>query len=134
MEKEIIKTTYGDVPILTNVSKSKKLLLYMHGLDGSASFSRPLFKNLNEYKIVAMESRGHDNSPIPASRSIKKHITDYIDVINHFKNEGYKVWLLGESMGAAYATYISFKFPGLVEGVFAQSIPNKLVNIMIAPK
>jgi len=54
MEKQIIKTTYGDVPILTNQSKSKNLLLYMHGLDGSAAFSKPLFKKMGDLGFLGI--------------------------------------------------------------------------------
>ena len=134
MLSEIIKNDKREIPIITNNSKSKKLLLYVHGLDGSASFSKPLFKNLSEYKVVAMEQRGHDNSPMPASRSIKKHLADYMFLIEHYKKLGYKVWALGESMGAAYMTMLAYKTSDLIEAVFVQSIPNKLENIMVAPK
>ena len=134
MINETIESKYGLIPVLTNESKSKKMILYFHGLDGSASFSKPLFKTLGEYKIVAMESRGHMVSDVKASRFIYKHLDDYLTVINHYKKQGYKIWVLGESMGAAYATLLAFQTKGLIEGVFAQSIPNKLANIMVAPK
>ena len=134
MIKETIKSKYGSIPIITNESKSKKVLIYFHGLDGSAGISKPLFKNLPDYKVVAIESRGHMISNIKASRFIYKHLEDYLAVINHYKNLGYKVWILGESMGAAYATMLAYKTKGLIEGVFTQSIPNKLANIMVAPK
>ena len=135
MLKQIIQIRNGEVPILTNESKSKKMVLYFHGLDGSAAFSKPLFKKLSMYKIVAMESRGHSNSKLKSSRLISKHIKDYLDVINHFKREGYKIWIVAESMGAAYATYIAYKLKNInIEGIFAWSIPNKLKNIMNASK
>ncbi len=134
MNKEIIKSKNGNIPTLTNDSKSKKALIYFHGLDGSAGFSRPLFKNLEEYKVVAIESRGHMISEIKASRFIYKHLEDYLAVINHYKKLGYKIWILGESMGAAYATMLAYQTEGLVEGILVQSIPNKLENIMVASK
>ena len=135
MIKGTLKINNKVFPYLYNESKSKKMIIYMHGLDGSALFSKPLFKMIgNTYKIVAIEQRGHQNSPMPASRMIYKHLDDYRDVINHFKKQGYKIWLLGESMGAAYGTILAFESAALVEGVFAQSIPNVLINIMEAKK
>lgn len=135
MLKQIIQIRSGEVPILTNESKSKKMILYFHGLDGSAAFSKPLFKKLGMYKIVAVESRGHSNSPLKSSRLISKHIKDYLDVIENFKKQGYKIWIVAESMGAAYATYMAYKKEKInIEGIFAWSIPNKLKNIMIASK
>lgn len=135
MIKQTLKIEDKTIPYITNESKSKKMILYIHGLDGSAGLSKPLFKSIDDtYKIIAIEQRGHQNSPMPASRMIYKHLDDIRSVIHHFKEKGYKIWILGESMGAAYSTIIAYESLDLVEAVFAQSIPNVLTNIMEAPK
>ncbi len=130
------KIPYGKkfINILTNDSSSKKVLIFFHGLDGSASSARPLFENLSNYKIVSVEQRGHANSQINSSRFIKKHLQDYLTVITHFFNAGYKIWLLGESMGASYVTLLGYKKHQMIQGIFAQSIPNKIVDVLIMPK
>ncbi|WP_127942972.1 alpha/beta fold hydrolase [Mycoplasma sp. ATU-Cv-703] len=138
MASEIIcrslKYQKSHIQFLTNRSESKKLIIYLHGLDGSASFARPLFDAFKNYKIVAIEQRGHANSQLKASRSIAKHLKDYRFVVNHFRALGYRVWLLGESMGGSYSVLFAYKYPELIEGVFAQSIPSKLVNVFKASR
>lgn len=134
MEKTAIQYGKYEIEYFSNESKSKDLILFLHGLDGSAEFAKPLFKELgDEFKIVAIQQRGHHNSNIPASRMISKHIKDVQYVINYFKNQGYRVWLMGESMGGALATLIGYKLGG-VEGVFSQSIPNRIVNTQTSSK
>lgn len=130
------KIPYGkkSINILTNASSSKKMLIFFHGLDGSASSAKPLFENLPNYKIVAVEQRGHTNSQINSSRFIKKHLEDYLTVIKYFFNQGYKIWLLGESMGASYVTLLGYLKNQMIQGIFAQSIPNKIVDVLIMPK
>ena len=110
----------------------KKWFCFYMVLMGALSFSKPLFKNLSEYKIVAIEQRGHDNSLLPSSRSVSKHINDFKEIINKFSLDGYKIWVFGESMGAAYSVLLSREKDLQIEGIFAQSIPNKLVDIMEA--
>lgn len=130
------KIPYGKkmIKILTNNSPSKKALIFFHGLDGSAASAKPLFNELNDYKIIAVEQRGHMNSEIKASRLISKHLNDYILVIKHFYDQGYKIWIIGESMGAAYATLVAYLPTNMIAGAFAQSIPNKVVDVLKVSK
>lgn len=134
MTKNSLQYKNWTIEFYESDSSSKNLILFLHGLDGSAEFAKPLFKELGkEYKIVAIQQRGHHNSNIPASRLISKHIEDVLFVVKHFKDQGYKVWLMGESMGGALATNIAYKST-LIEGVFAQSIPNRIVNTQESSK
>lgn len=120
--------------IVTNEKETNIVIIYFHGLDGTPNFSKPLFNNFVEFKIVAPEQRGHSGSSIASSRSVKRHIEDYLDIINYYKNKGKKVFVFGESMGAAYSMLIAYKYPKIADGFFLWSIPNKLVNVMQASK
>lgn len=134
MNKDIIKENGLEIPYITNESVSKNMIIFFHGLDGTAASVKPIMKTMGDkYKIVAIEQRGHAMSPMKSSRSMKVHFNDYITVIEHFKAQGYKIWLIGESMGAAYVSALSYKLLP-IEGIFALSIPNKLVNIMTTSK
>ncbi len=126
------KIPYGNknINILTNESDSKKIIIFFHGLDGSAASARPLFNEFSDYKIVAVEQRGHMKSEIKSSRFIFKHLRDYLFIIKYFYEKKYKIWIIGESMGAAYATLIAYLPNNMVTGVFAQSIPNKVVDVL----
>lgn len=124
------KLKYGnkEIPYIENESSSKKLILFLHGLDGSAGFAKPLFRYYGDkIKIVAIEQRGHHNSPIKASRSIKTHLKDINFVIDHFKSLGYEIYLMGESMGGGYAMLIGYQRND-IKMVIAQSLPNTVTN------
>lgn len=122
------------IRIVTNEKESNIVIVFFHGLDGTPNFAKPLFNNFLEFKIVSPEQRGHSGSSMKSSRSIKKHIQDYVSIIQYYKNKGKKVFVFGESMGAAYATLVAYKYPEIADGYFLWSIPNKLVNVMQAPK
>lgn len=123
---------YGkkSIKILTNQTNSKKMLIFFHGLDGSASSAKPLFNSFEDFKIVSVEQRGHMNSEIKASRFVSKHLKDYLFIIKYYFDQGFKIWIMGESMGAAYCALLCFSPNKMLEGVFAQSIPNKIVDVL----
>lgn len=135
MIEQIIHTNKKVIPIFTNGVESEKILLYFHGLDGSAKESKNLFKNIKNFTVISVSLRGNENEKnLKASRSYKKYLKDIFDIIIFFKKQNKKIYLLGESGGGAFASLISYYFKDAVEYVFACAIPNILVNIFLEKK
>lgn len=133
MKSEKIEINGKIIPYLTNENKSKEMIIFVHGLNGSASFGKPLFKHF-DCKVILMEQRGNNNLNLKPSRSIKKHLEDIKDVIKYFNKQEYKIWLMGESAGASYVSLLAYETNLSIEGIFVHSIPNKIANVMEAPK
>lgn len=112
-------------------SRNKDIVfVYFHGLEGKAKIVKPLLNVLEQYDFFSMEQRGHTNSLQKRSVSVKKHDEDISNIVKYFKSKYKQVYLIGESMGAAYISRYAFKHSG-VDGVFCWSIPFEPKDIMI---
>lgn len=135
MNEKFIEINGKVIPIITNEIESEKILIYIHGLGGTAKESRPIFKNITDFTIISVKQRGHENEAnLKASRFFKKYLIDIFDIILFYKKQNKKIFLLGESMGGAFSSLISYYFKDAVEYVFVCAIPNKLTNIFLESK
>ncbi|AAT27871.1 alpha/beta fold hydrolase [[Mycoplasma] mobile] len=135
MIETIINTNSKTIPIIKNEIDTEKVLIYFHGLGGTAKDSKFIFEHIKDYTTIVVKQRGHENNiNLKASRYFKEYLKDIFDVILYYKKMSKKIFLLGESMGAAFSSLISYYFKDAVEAVFACSIPDKLTNIFLDSK
>ncbi len=131
MENIILDTKNGKYAGL--YSKGSKYndiaVVYYHGLGGKSKMVQPLLKEVSEYDFYSMEERGHIDSLQKQSVSVKKHIQDIFNVVEHLKTKYKKIYLCGESMGALFTSLYCYKYNN-VDGCFTWSIPFYPKNIM----
>lgn len=136
MQKEIIKTPNGDYFSWYHKGKEENkdnVLIFYHGLEGSAKIIKPLLNYLNDFDLYSIEERGHKESFQDPSISIKKHLNDIDNVVKELKKKYKKIFLIGESMGAVFTSLYGFCFEK-INGVFCWSIPFNPKDIMIENK
>ncbi len=95
---------------------SERTMLFVHGYGGEAmQWRKQLTAFADEYRVVAMDLRGHGLSDQPASTySTEEHVADTERVIDAL-NLPPKLILLGHSFGGAIATSYALKHPERVE-------------------
>ncbi|WP_128008823.1 hypothetical protein [Mycoplasma sp. ATU-Cv-508] len=137
MASEIIcrslKYQKSHIQFLTNRSESKKLIIYLHGLDGSASFARPLFDAFKNYKLLPLNKE--DTPTLNSKLLVQSPNTWKITVLSStifvlWVTEFGCLWIDGWFLQRAFCLQI----PRINWRVFAQSIPSKLVNVFKASR
>ncbi|HPF47266.1 MAG: alpha/beta fold hydrolase [Alphaproteobacteria bacterium] len=98
---------YGDDP-------SKKLLIILHGLYGSASNFRGLAKiYAADFNVYCLDLRNHGSSPHSDQMSYPLMAADVIEFMDDQNLE--KAHILGHSMGGKTAMQIALHFPDRVD-------------------
>lgn len=93
-------------------------LVILHGLQGSSKMIKNEINQLKKhFRIIALDARGHGQSDRPLHYTMKEHVQDVINLMDHLRLE--TAYLLGISMGS----YIA-------QGV-AIAIPNRLKKLVL---
>lgn len=101
-------------------SKTKPVLLFLHGfLDNAASFTY-LLKNLASHNCIAIDLPGHGKSA-HRSADAHYHLTDYVFDLHSLVQEQQwdRVCLVGHSLGGIICSIYAACFPENVEQVFS---------------
>lgn len=85
-------------------------LILIHGVGGTHRqldiIAGPLSK---DYRVIAMDCRGHGASDKPAAYNLTDHANDVLGIMDYFQLE--RVYLLGVSMGSYIAQQVAFTAP-----------------------
>jgi 3-oxoadipate enol-lactonase len=97
-------------------------VILIHGLMGSIPMSKHIIDFLKDhYRVIAFDCRGHGKSSKPPVYSLRDHINDVVNLMNHLNIEsGY---IMGVSMGSYIAQGVTVSVPQRVEKL-----------ILVAPK
>ena len=102
---------------------SDPIIILLHGGPGgdNTAFSKSKSFSSDGFFVVSFDQRGSGLSRRHSDKSLFTHkvfFEDLRQLINHFKlNVTHKVFLLGHSWGAMYATGFTNKYPDMVNGL-----------------
>ncbi|MUV38260.1 Haloacetate dehalogenase [Lentibacillus sp. JNUCC-1] len=95
-------------------------IVLLHGLTGSHLMLRAEQARFqSEYRVVALDARGHGKSDKPESYTLNDHIEDVLALINYLKLDN--VVLLGMSMGTYVAQGVAIQAPEKVDKIILVS-------------
>jgi alpha-beta hydrolase superfamily lysophospholipase len=127
-----------DIFAITHTTDSKDMVVYCHGYNGTASGSGRLPVRLarllatHDIGTVRFEQYGSGNS---AGDFIDSSFDDWVattqSIASHYLSEGYRVALLGNSMGGSTAIVAGSRMPEIT--AVAAIVPDANVGDFIAP-
>lgn len=89
-------------------------VILLHGLGASHSMFKHEIKYLKKnFRVIAIDFRGHGESDKPSHYSLEDHIQDVIALMDHLSLE--KVNLLGASMGSYIAQGVAIEVPERID-------------------
>ena len=89
-------------------------LLLLHGLTGSMlMYENEIAQLKNDFRVIALDSRGHGKSEKPSSYTLKDHVQDVIALMDYLEIE--KAHILGISMGSYIAQGVAIESPERVD-------------------
>ncbi|MFD2444150.1 alpha/beta fold hydrolase [Bacillus sp. CGMCC 1.16607] len=106
-----------------NIGESEKVLLALHGHFGNARMFSSLASNFDDWKVIALDQRGHGWSEHPENRDYSReaYIEDIKNFITTVLNKK-SVVIIGHSLGGANAYQFASKYPELVKAMIIEDI------------
>ncbi len=136
-EKISIKNEYGEelVGILHRANNKKEIVVVCHGFPGhkDRTLIKELCKKLKESNINSfrfdLSGRGESEGEFIETTTTKE-IEDIESVINHFKNKGYSISLMGHSRGAMQSLLVGSKNKDIksIVSISASAYPNNFIE------
>lgn len=88
--------------------------ILLHGLGGDLHMFESEIEHLKaNYRVIALDSRGHGRSEKPRKYTMENHIQDVISLMDHLHID--KTNLLGASMGSYIAQGVAVAVPNRIE-------------------
>ncbi|RKT02534.1 pimeloyl-ACP methyl ester carboxylesterase [Streptomyces sp. 3211.6] len=98
------------------------LLLALHGHFGEArTFAPPAWQLAPDWRVVALDQRGHGHSGRPPDFSREGYVEDTAAVLHHLGGPGPAV-VLGHSLGGVNAYHLAARHPRLVRALVIEDI------------
>lgn len=89
-------------------------LILVHGVGGNHEKLREMIDPLSEqFKVIAMDCRGHGKSDKPQKYTLQDHINDVLGIMDYYKID--KSYLLGISMGSYISQGVAIAAPERIE-------------------
>lgn len=132
-----IETKDGIIPIFcvkptTENRKTKKLVLFIQGLNGNGStiyyWNYPTF---DDAYLVSFDARAQANNTLKPSRHYKTFIKDIDLVVDNLKEKLNfdEIYLMGESWGAALAVLYKKHYPEKIKNLIVWNMPYRAVDV-----
>lgn len=108
--------TKENVAIHYNTKGSGYPIILLHGVFQDMDVFEPLIKKLSKnYQVISIDLRGHGLSDTPHDSRVDDYISDIQQLLNAlFINSAY---VIGLELGATIATGLTYKNPGLINGM-----------------
>ena len=97
-----------------NIKGDGHPLVIIHGIGGDHTQLENEINHLaNEFKTIALDSRGHGESDKPDNYTLQDHVCDILEIMDHFEIP--KASILGVSMGSYIGQGVSIAAPERID-------------------
>lgn len=113
---------------------AKKVVIYIHGLNGTKNSLQFLSSHLDNAHIISFDARSCGSNENPATVHYFKYADDLKEIILLLKSKLRKYnieefYLIGESFGASVSILFYSKFQDYIDGILIWNMPRKVIDV-----
>lgn len=129
-----LKHTVPCVFLKARNNNIKRIVIYVHGLNGTKNSLRFLSRHLDNAHIIGFDARACGNNKNDATIHFNQYAKDIKKVLVELKKVFIKFdiknfFLIGESFGSASCILFYKFFQNEVDGIFIWNMPKKIIDV-----